>query len=247
MLARLDQRHRHALAAGAPGPSDAMDVRLGVGRDVEVDDVADVVDVEAARGDVRRDEHVQGAVTEAAHDPVARLLGEAAVQGGGIVPAAAERLGEVVDLAAGPGEDEGRRRVLDVEDAAQGRELVRAPHDIGDLADPRRAVGVAALRVDADPRGVAQVALGDLADDRGDVAEKRTVWRSAGVALRIVSRSSAKPMSSISSASSRMTVRTPSRSRLLRVRWSTARPGVATTTSTPRRRPRSCWWIGWPP
>ena len=39
------------------------------------------------------------------------------------------------------------------------------------------------------------------------VAEKSAVWRSAGVAARIVSRSSAKPMSSISSASSRTTMR----------------------------------------
>ena len=41
-------------------------------------------------------------------------------------------------------------------------------------------------------------------------------------------------MSSISSASSRMTTWTASKRRLPRLRWSTARPGVATTTSTPR-------------
>ena len=79
------------------------------------------------------------------------------------------------------------------------------------------------------------------------VAEKSAVWRSAGTADRMASRSSAKPMSSISSASSSTTNSTASRFRLPRVRWSTARPGVATTTSTPRRRLRSCWPIGWPP
>ena len=57
------------------------------------------------------------------------------------------------------------------------------------------------------------------------VAEKSAVWRSAGVAARIVSRSSAKPMSSISSASSRITTATSSKRRLPRLRWSTARPG----------------------
>ena len=41
----------------------------------------------------------------------------------------------------------------------------------------------------------------------GIVAENSTVWRSSGVACRIESMSSAKPMSSISSASSRITVR----------------------------------------
>jgi hypothetical protein len=39
----------------------------------------------------------------------------------------------------------------------------------------------------------------------GIVAENSTVWRCAGVSARIASMSSAKPMSSISSASSRTT------------------------------------------
>ena len=138
VLARLDERDRHALAAGAPGPPDAMDVGVGVGRDVVVDDVRDVLDVEAAGGDVRRDQHVQRAVAEAAHHPVAALLGQAAVEGAGVMAAGAERLGQVVDLAAGPGEDQRRGRVLDVEDAAQRRQLVVAPDDVGDLADPGR-------------------------------------------------------------------------------------------------------------
>ena len=50
------------------------------------------------------------------------------------------------------------------------------------------------------------------------VAEKRAVWRPSGVAERIVSRSSAKPMSSISSASSRMATWTASKRRLPRLR-----------------------------
>ena len=68
----------------------------------------------------------------------------------------------------------------------------------------------------------------------GMVAEKSTVCRCAGACSRIASMSSAKPMSSISSASSSTTVaRPPSRS-VPRAMWSRARPGVATTTSTPR-------------
>ena len=161
VLARLDQRDRHALAAGAPGPADAMDVGVGVRRDVVVDDVRDVLDVEAARRDVGRDQHIERAVAEAAHDPVAVLLGQAAVERAGVVAAAAERLGQVVDLAAGPGEDERRGRVLDVEDAAQRRQLVVAPDDVGDLADPGGAVAGALLGVDLDPRRVVEVALGD--------------------------------------------------------------------------------------
>ena len=126
---------------------------------VVVDDVADVVDVQAAGGDVRGDQHVQGTVTEAAHDPVAGLLGQAAVEGGRIVAAAAQGLGEVVHLAAGAGEDERGGRVLHVEDPAQGGELVRAAHDVGHLAHEGDAVAGAALRVDPDARRLAQVAL----------------------------------------------------------------------------------------
>ena len=168
MLARLDQRDRHALASRPPRAPDAMHIGIGVGRHVVVHDVADVLDVEAARGDVRRDEHVQRAVAEAAHDPVAGLLGEAAMQRAGVVATAAERLGQVVHLAACPGEDERGRRILDVEDAAQRGQLVDPPHDVRGLAHAGDAVAGRLLGVDRDPGGLAQVALGDPRDRRGD-------------------------------------------------------------------------------
>ena len=146
MLARLDQRDRHALASGPARSTDAMHVGIGVGRHVEVDDVADMVDVEAAGGDVRRDQHVQRAVAETPHDPVAGLLGEAAVEGAGVVATAAQRLGQVVHLAARPREHERGRRILDVEDAAERRQLVDPPHDVGRLADAGHAVAGASSR-----------------------------------------------------------------------------------------------------
>src|SRR5664279_1566185 len=81
----------------------------------------------------------------------------------------------------------------------------------------------------------------------GSVAENSAVWRVFGVAARIASRSSAKPMSSISSASSRTSVRRLPRASERRFTWSSARPGVATTTSTPRFRALSCVSIDAPP
>ena len=59
VLARLHERDRDALATGPSCPPDPMDVRVGVGRHVEVHDVRDVLDVESARGDVGRDEDVE--------------------------------------------------------------------------------------------------------------------------------------------------------------------------------------------
>jgi hypothetical protein len=82
---------------------------------------------------------------------------------------------------------------------------VGARDDVGGLADcgaPRR-LGRLALDLDADR--VLEVRLAIAAMRGGIVAENSTVWRFSGVASRIASMSSAKPMSSISSASSRTT------------------------------------------
>ena len=70
----------------------------------------------------------------------------------------------------------------------------------------------------------------------GIVAEKSATFLSSGVSARIVSTSSAKPMLSISSASSRTRNRNSERSSVPLFRWSMTRPGVPTTTCTPRRR-----------
>ncbi len=219
VLARLDQGDRRAFAAGSPGPPDAMHVRIGVRRDVEVDDVRDVIDVESAGGHVRRHEDVERPVPEAAHDPVAALLGQPAMERAGIVSAGAQRLGQVVHLASRAGEDERRRRVLDVEDPAQRRELVGTTDDVGDLADERNAVRRGRFGVDLDPRGVLQVSLRDAGDGRRDRGrEERGLALGGRRAAGSISRSSAKPMSSISSASSRITTLTASNLRLPRLR-----------------------------
>ncbi|CPU67407.1 Uncharacterised protein [Mycobacteroides abscessus] len=72
------------------------------------------------------------------------------------------------------------------------------------------------------------------------VAEKSIVCRCAGVRARIFSTSGRNPRSSISSASSRTTV-----AARVRLRWpwfirSIMRPGVPTTTSTPRVSASTC-------
>src|SRR5690606_19598629 len=55
---------RHALAAGARSTADAVDVLLGNVRQLEVNDMADARDVDAARGDVGRDQHLGAAGLE---------------------------------------------------------------------------------------------------------------------------------------------------------------------------------------
>src|SRR5438105_1542085 len=58
------QRHRYPRRAGAPRAADAMDVVSGLPRQIEVDDVADARDIEAASGNVGRN---QRADASAAH------------------------------------------------------------------------------------------------------------------------------------------------------------------------------------
>jgi hypothetical protein len=68
----------------------------------------------------------------------------------------------------------------------------------------------------------------------GMVAEKNSVCRVNGISLTIRSMSGMKPMSSIRSASSITRISTPVSSSLPRSKWSSRRPGVAISTSTPR-------------
>ncbi len=83
--------------------------------------------------------------------------------------------------------------------------------------------------------------------DCGMVAENSAVWRFAGTraAIRLTSRT--KPRSSIRSASSSTKYSILSRNT---ARWlirSSSRPGVATSTSTPRCRATACGRADTPP
>ena len=61
--------------AGAAGAADAVHVVLGHVRQLEVDDVRQLVDVDAARGDVGRDQHLQVALLEVGERLGARASG----------------------------------------------------------------------------------------------------------------------------------------------------------------------------
>mmetsp|Transcript_6236 Transcript_6236/g.17431 ORF Transcript_6236/g.17431 Transcript_6236/m.17431 type:complete len:337 (+) Transcript_6236:385-1395(+) len=81
-----------------------------------------------------------------------------------------------------------------------------------------------------------------LSTQAGFVADHMLVQRSSfsGSSPKMCSTSSAKPMRSISSASSSTAKRTLCRSRMPSSMRSMQRPGVATTTSTPRRSSPIC-------
>ena len=51
-----DERHGHALFTGTAGAANAVHVVFGMAGNVEIEDVADMRDVEAPRGNVRSDQ-----------------------------------------------------------------------------------------------------------------------------------------------------------------------------------------------
>ena len=75
-----DDRQRDAALAGAARAADAVDIVLGVMRRVVIDHMADVGNVEPARGDVGADEQLDLIVAERVERGHAGALVEIAVQ-----------------------------------------------------------------------------------------------------------------------------------------------------------------------
>ena len=235
---------RGAAARRRPrGAADAVDVVLGDVRQVEVHDVTDVGDVDAAGGDVGRDEHAVGAVLEPVerHPPLRRRA--VGVDPRDLVAGAGDLLPDLVRAPLRPGEHERRVRVALEQRGAAGASLAatrgtpaarRAPRS-SRCAPPRRGP--------------------DRADARGRSRPPRPrSWRrraasAAASATGAGSGSSCglKPMSSIRSASSSTSTSMPSRSALPCARWSTSRPGVAMTISRRSRSACACPPMPTPP
>ena len=163
-LARGDEEDRLAAAARAAGAADAVDVGLGVVRDVEVQHVADAVDVQAAGGDIGGDQDVQLAVLELIDGALALVLRDVAVDGGRGETAGAQLLGDLLGLVLGAHEDDHGLELGDLEDAGDRVQLV-AVRDV-DVA-LRDVGGGTGLGLDRDLARLVEVLLGDLADAVG--------------------------------------------------------------------------------
>src|SRR5690606_27269728 len=111
-------------AAGAGGAADAVDVRLAVLGDVEVDDQVDAGYVDAAGGEVGRDEYVSAAGRELVEGARAVGCRHLAVQGDGLEAEAAEEDGEALRFRDGAGKDYGGLAGEFVEEVDEVRVLV---------------------------------------------------------------------------------------------------------------------------
>ena len=220
-------------SAGAAGAADAVDVALVVLGRVEVDHVGDVGEVEAAGGDVGRDERLHRARAEPAERALALALRHVAVQrrsagtsrawslrASRSAPRFVRTKTSARPRSASSSSISGRacRRRSPRRRCARPRPVL-----VRRAAAPRRATG---CRV-----GAGQLA--DLAVERRREEHRLAV---AGSRRTIRSTCGLKPMSSIRSASSRTSVRTRSSETSRRSIRSCRRPGVATRMCAPRAR-----------
>ncbi len=107
------QRDRDAGLAGARGTADAVDIGFRNVGQLVIDDVADIVDVDAAGGDVGGDQGAQLAGLEGLQGAFTLRLVLVAVDGGGFDAAGLQIGGDLVGRTLGTGEDQrtGQRRV----------------------------------------------------------------------------------------------------------------------------------------
>src|SRR3569623_2206154 len=76
-----DERDRGAFGASACGAADAMDIGFRHDRQIEIEDVGDAVDIDAACGDIGRDQGADVAVTERGLHALTEVLRLVAVDG----------------------------------------------------------------------------------------------------------------------------------------------------------------------
>src|SRR5262245_19967903 len=112
-----------ARGAGPRGAADAMDVALGVGRQLVVDDVGHALHVDAAGRKVGRDQHAGAAAAESIERALAGVLRLVAVDRLRPHATAIERLGDAVGAALGAGEHNHPFKLAVGQEMAQERTL----------------------------------------------------------------------------------------------------------------------------
>src|SRR5690606_832560 len=143
---RLDVRQRNgitlagetdrvALGAKARGAADAMHVIFGVERQVVVVDVADAVDVQAARGHVGGDQDLQLALLEPRQQGLALLLRHVAGQHADLVARALQRARHALDERLGVDEHHRARALGARQQAQQQRQFLVVGRQVQALAD----------------------------------------------------------------------------------------------------------------
>ena len=230
-LLGIAERDRDPVGAGAGGAADAVHVALRNVRQIVVDDVADALDVDAARGDVGGHQRAHASGAERRQHALALVLRLVAVDRLGGEPCLGERADHLVGAVLGAGEHQHAFDRLLSQNLRQQRWLAGAV-DVQDAA-ARRARRWSPPGSPRPAPDHCSMWLASSAISRGMVAEKNSVWRLLGSFATILRMSWMKPMSSMRSASSSTKTSTRSRCTARCCMRSSSRPGVATRTSTP--------------
>src|SRR3954452_9170611 len=127
LLVRQDERASAAGASGAAGPPHAVHVALVVLGRIEVDDVPEVVEIEAAGSDIGGNQGGGAAGAEPLQGALALRLAHVAVHGDDLDAAAVELLCEAVCAALRAHEDEREARFC-VEELDEGVDLAVRGH-----------------------------------------------------------------------------------------------------------------------
>ena len=174
---RRDEEDRLAGASSAACAADTVDVGLGVVGYVEVDDVADAIDVESAGRHIGGDDDVELLVLQSLHRALAQSLAHVPVERRTGEAACLQLLGQLHGGHLGAHEDQHGVEILDLEDAGQRVQLV----DAADLPVVLRHRGDRGrLRLDLHVHRIAQMLTGDPGDGVGKGGREQRhlfLWR----------------------------------------------------------------------
>ena len=120
----FDEGKRGAEGAGPAGAADAVHVGFGLVGNFVVDDVGQLVHVDAASSDVGSDEHAGATGFEVRQGALAVVLAFVAVDGFGRNLVGGEGLHHFIGPVLGAGEDKHALNVLVLEDVAEQGRLV---------------------------------------------------------------------------------------------------------------------------
>ena len=164
LFARLGESDGRSFASGSSDATDAMHVRLGCRRDVVVDDVSEMFDVETAGGHVGGDEQLGRSSSHSRHHAITCLLIHTTVKCFGSIAAAVQSFGELIDFTARTAEHDGCFGLFDVEDATERGGLVEAVDHVHALLDLGCGAGRRVRLLDRDSHRIGEVLTGDLVD-----------------------------------------------------------------------------------
>src|SRR5690554_3745909 len=240
----IAKRDRHPRSPGAPGAPDPVHITLGFVGKIVVKDVGHIVDIDAARGHIGRDQDIIGTLAKAAERTAARRLRLIPMNRGRRETRLVQALGQPIRAVLGAREDDRARHVRGVSICTIKSALSLLSTNIR-RCSIASSVGVSGAT--STVTGLRNIVLASSTMLEGKVAENSRFCRFLGSCLMILRMSLIKPISSMRSASSRMKNSMVVRSINPRLSRSRKRPGVATMMSTPFFRSRICGFSLTPP